>query len=179
MSADWTEAVSWTNQCAGIDWASTPPELKAEDLRVKAGDDPRPMVYPAYNGMAFIKVAEKEAEELQKKVEKDALAAQLRREQHSATGDAPAKKRTGSAIPGKWDHAERHKSHVSRYVAGRTRRSASLQALTVHVICRRAVARLQGSGSGGGVQLTVREIQASEGPVLARLALKVARRHLH
>ena len=112
--ADWTTEVSWTKQCEGIDWGKTPDELEKEDLRVSLGEEPKLAVYPAFNGIAFIKDEEERAAERQK--------------------NAVIKKSIGSSIPGRWDHAERHKSHRARYVAGQKRRLASLKSLTVHLL---------------------------------------------
>ena len=140
--ADWTNEVSWTEQCRGINWGEDPGECEREDLHTALGEAKKSMTYPAFNGIAFIKVEEQRAAERQKKIEEEAQLAKLRREANSTLGSGSktvelSKNQKKSAIPGRWDHAERHKSHRARYLQGQAKRLASMQSLTVHLIARK------------------------------------------
>ena len=117
--ADWTTDVDWTEQCKGIDWGRHPEpteEEKAVATHQPVGHPPAHMKYPAFSGIAFIDVEEKKSQERQ--LAKEATVA------------------SGHAMPGRWDHAERHKNHSQRFQDGQNVRTEFMRELTVHLVCR-------------------------------------------
>jgi ankyrin repeat protein len=114
--SDWTAEVDWTNQCEGIDWSQHPEPTEADDLLTRVGHLPKIRKFDGGVGMAFIDVEEKKSQERQAEVD--------------------AKILEGNGLPGRWDHAERHKSHRKRFQQGQMHRKRTLRELVVHVVCR-------------------------------------------
>ena len=109
--SDWTTGVDWQQQCSGIDFSIIPEPMDEDNLQTTVGHLPKIRRHDGGVGMAFIDKEEQKIKKREEAVEVD-------------------------RVPGRYDHSERHNSHVARFQTSQSFRKVDLQNREIHLIFR-------------------------------------------